>query len=150
MNDGDPAPSSASPEPTDGQIAALDPCDLLTPAAKSTLGVTGSPEPDETRSAKVCQWKVAKESVADGYTYAVAIFPRLGIDKVVADGEKKELTIGPRRAVESLRGGGAACAVSIEITPTSRVDVQANGGPTGPALCPMVLDAARLLEPELP
>ncbi|EWC58567.1 hypothetical protein UO65_6168 [Actinokineospora spheciospongiae] len=43
--------------------------------------------------------------------------------------------------------------VSIELTATSRVDVSGigTGGTMEPAvLCPKVLDAAKLVEPELP
>ena len=144
--------TSDSVEPTsetNGDLAAVDPCDLLTPSMKTTLGVTGEPQPEKTPSAELCQWSVDKGSIADSFTYGIAVFPRAGIDKVVAVGEKKEITVGSRKAIESLRAGGAVCAISIEVTPTSRVDVQASGG-DGAALCAPALEAAELVEPELP
>ncbi|MCG8914196.1 DUF3558 domain-containing protein [Actinokineospora sp. PR83] len=141
----------SQPPTSDNPLATLDPCDLFTPAAKTALGVTGSPQPDETRIAKLCQWKVAKETGAESYTFTVAAYPELGIDKVVATGEKKSLTMGTHRAVQSLGGPtGSVCAVALEVTATSRVDVLATGAGGGATLCPQVLDAAKLVEPELP
>ncbi|EWC61774.1 hypothetical protein UO65_2961 [Actinokineospora spheciospongiae] len=111
--------------------------------------MTGAAQPDETASSKYCQWATGTGTAAERFTYGVAVFPELGIDKVVADGEKKPLVVGQRKAVESLRSAGGVCAISIEVTPTSRVDVQAVGR-DGAALCPKVLEAAKLIEPELP
>ncbi|WP_110079405.1 DUF3558 domain-containing protein [Actinokineospora spheciospongiae] len=148
-------PSTASSQPpstSDGGLDTLDPCDLLTPAAKTALGVTGPPEPDETRIAKLCQFTVAKETAAESYALTVAIYPKLGIDKVNFINEKKSLTIGSHRAIQGYGSATSnACAVALEVTATSRVDVlgSGGGGPPG-SICPQVLDAAKLVEPELP
>jgi len=146
--------TSSQPSTSDEGLAALDPCDLFTPATKTALGVTGSPEPDETRSAKLCQFKVAKETGAESYTLAVAVYPKLGIDKVASTSEQKPLTIGSHRAIQSHGSANStACAVALEVTATSRVDVLgsgAGGGMRADVICPKVLDAAKLVEPELP
>lgn len=133
----------------DDTLASLDPCELFTSSARSALGVLGAPQPDETPSAKTCQWSLGTGTAAERFTYGVGIFPKLGVDKVNSTGPKKEITVGSRRAIESLGGGGAVCAISIEVTATSRVDVQATGR-DGASLCPKVLEAAKLVEPELP
>ncbi|MCG8914844.1 DUF3558 domain-containing protein [Actinokineospora sp. PR83] len=144
-----PTESSPSSEPDGAESpAALDPCELLTSSARDALGVTGAAQPDETPSARYCQWALGTGTAAERFTYGVAVFPGLGIDRVVADGEKKPLVVGARKAIESLRSG-ATCAISIEVTETSRVDVQATGR-DGASLCQKVLEAAKLVEPELP
>ncbi|WP_152552362.1 DUF3558 domain-containing protein [Actinokineospora spheciospongiae] len=154
-NKSDQATTSPSQPPTSDEGAdTLDPCVLFTPATKTALGVTGPAEPDETRSAKLCQWKVAKETGAESYTLAVAVFPKLGIDKVTSTSEKEPLTIGDHRAIQwHGTATSSSCAVSLELTATSRVDVLgsgAGGGMPPEVICPKVLDAAKLVEPELP
>ncbi|MCG8915167.1 DUF3558 domain-containing protein [Actinokineospora sp. PR83] len=144
------SPSTTSPDSGGGSLASLDPCEMLTDSQKSELGVTGQAEPDETTSAKYCKWRVdANPAVPGGYQLALAVFPELGLDRVNAVGEKTPVPVGSRRAIQSLRAGGGVCAISIEVTATSRVDVQASGG-DGKALCPAALDAAKVVEPELP
>ncbi|EWC61320.1 hypothetical protein UO65_3376 [Actinokineospora spheciospongiae] len=131
-------------------MASLDPCEMLTDAQKRTLGVTGEPKPNETTSSKYCQWQVDDNpAVPDGYALGVLVFPESGIDQVNAVGEKTPVTVGSRRAIQSVRAGGSVCAISIEVTATSRVDVQASGD-DAPELCTAALDAAKVVEPELP
>ncbi|MCG8920799.1 DUF3558 domain-containing protein [Actinokineospora sp. PR83] len=144
---------SGGPTRSGSSAASIDPCALFTPATKAALGVTGPAKPDETRIARFCQWKVDKGSIADSYHFTVAVFPELGIDQLVADGEKKSISVGSRRAVQAITQLNDVCMVSIELTATSRVDVTGigTGGTMEPAvLCPKVLDAAKLVEPELP
>ncbi len=108
------------------------------------------PKRSELPSSLLCQWIVRDDPVVDDrYTLGVVFFPEAGLDRVVANGEKIRLTLGARRAVQSLRGAGGGCAVSIEVTPTSRVDVQTTGQ-DGRALCPAAKRAAELVEPEIP
>ncbi len=60
--------------------------------------------------------------------------------------------VNSRRGIQSLGVGGSVCAVSIEVTATSRVEVTGTGAGSndGSLLCPKVQAAAELLEPELP
>lgn len=131
-------------------MASLDPCEMLTDSQKSELGVTGEAKPSKTTSSNLCQWQVDDNpAVPGGYALGVLVFPKLGIDRVVAVGEKVPVTVGSRRAIQSFGAGGSVCAISIEVTATSRVDVQASGD-GAPELCTAAMDAAKVVEPELP
>ena len=148
--------SSSAPRTTSsgpgggGSLATLDPCDLLSAESKTALGVTGAPKPEEFPSSKLCQWRVNDNpTVPDGFSLGVAVFPESGIDRVNATGEKVPVTVGARRAVRSSRSGGSVCAISLEVTATSRVDVQASGS-GDPALCTVAMEAAEVVEPGLP
>ncbi|WP_424184313.1 DUF3558 domain-containing protein [Actinokineospora sp. G85] len=152
---GEPTSSSRSTGPSpdsDDPLTSLDPCELPTPSMKTTLGLTKQPEFEDFKFATSCKWQVGEGAIANRYTLGFAIFPKSGLDKVVAFGEKKEVAVNSRRGVQSLGAGGSVCAVSIEVTATSRVDVAATGAGSndGSLLCPKVLAAAELIEPELP
>ncbi|MCG8920405.1 DUF3558 domain-containing protein [Actinokineospora sp. PR83] len=146
-----PRTTSSSPS-GDGSLSSVDPCELPTPSMKTTLGLTTTPESRDSSSSSLCQWQVGDGEIADRYNFGIAVFLKLGVDEVVAVGEKKEVKINSRRGVQSLRAGGSVCAVSIEVTATSRVDVQATGAGSndGSRLCPRVPAAAELIEPALP
>lgn len=141
--------SPTSTSDTSSPLAAVKPCDLLDSAAMSTLGITKPGQEDKIGKARGCQWRVDRASIADSYTFDIALFESLGIADVVGDGNPKPLTVGSRKAVQTLRGQNQGCAISIEVTAKSRVDVQAAGS-DGQKLCAPVLEAAKLVEPELP
>ncbi|WP_436492750.1 DUF3558 domain-containing protein [Actinokineospora sp. HUAS TT18] len=139
------APTSAADSP----LKAVNPCDLLDSSAMTKLGIKKPGEEDTVGKSRGCQWRVEKDSIADSYSIDIGLFETLGIADVKGDGNPQPLTVGPRKAVQTLRGQGSGCAISIEVTAKSRVDVQAAGS-SGEKLCPAVLEAAKLVEPELP
>lgn len=146
-----PGTTSSSPS-GDSPLISVDPCELPTPSMKTTLGLTKPPESRDSSSSSLCQWQVGDGEIANRYNFGIGVFLKRGIDEVVAVGEKKEIKVNSRRGIQSLGAGGSVCAVSIEVTATSRVDVQATGAGSndGSRLCPRVLEAAELIEPVLP
>ncbi|MBP2320955.1 hypothetical protein JOF56_001340 [Kibdelosporangium banguiense] len=80
---------------------------------------------------------------------SVAIFDELGLDDLVARGTPKPVTVGNRKALQSI-GGIDTCAISIELTNTSRVDTQGTAGGDEQKSCDIALKVARLVEPKLP
>ncbi|WP_233158360.1 DUF3558 domain-containing protein [Actinokineospora bangkokensis] len=144
------APSASGSAPVD--LVDLDPCALVTPSIRSRLGVRGEADEGGTASARSCQWTVERGSARDSYVLGVAVFPTLGLDEVSASGGVADVEIGGRRALRSLRLNGTVCAISLELTATSRVDVQANSATQrdGALLCPRAEEAAGLIEAELP
>lgn len=94
-------------------------------------------------------WRVEKDSIADSYAVAVALFHDRGIKDVIPNGEVKKLTVGKHEAVQYIGGSGGTCAIALAVTEKSRIDVQASGR-TGEKLCAPALEAAKLVEPELP
>lgn len=115
----------------------------------SSLGVTGEPKEGTSKSVPSCQWRVTKASVKDSYTIAVGIYERRGLKDIVASGQIQKIQVGSRQAAQYLGEGGAHCAVALEVTASSRVDVLATGD-SADKLCGPVLEAAKLVEPELP
>lgn len=147
-------PSTSKPPKTtktsaENPVADLQPCELISSAAAKTLGITGAPKEDDLAGTRICQWRVDKGSIADSYTLGVGIFDDLGIKDVVANGEVKKLTVGNREAVQYFGASGGTCSIALMVTEKSRVDVQASGR-TGEKLCAPALEAAKLVEPELP
>ncbi|WP_268891338.1 DUF3558 family protein [Actinokineospora pegani] len=149
---GTPSTSTDSSPKGDNPLISLDPCTLPTPSMKTTLGLTKTPQTLTLPSSKSCSWQVGDGEISNRFNFSIAIFPKTGIDDVVADGEKKPVTVGSRRAIQSLRAASGVCAISIEVTATSRVDMQATGAGSndGSLICPKALAAAELIEPELP
>lgn len=145
---GMPTKSTSPPEDTN-KLKDLDPCELISASSAATLGITGQPEPGGRGDSRNCLWRVRKDSVADSYTIGVGLFEKLGLKDVIAEGEIKPIRIGDHEAGQSMRGQGGTCAVTIAITEKSRVDVQASGG-DGSKLCSPALEAAKVIEPELP
>ncbi|SDI63712.1 Protein of unknown function [Actinokineospora alba] len=150
---GSPSPTTKSsatkPSTDESPLKSVDPCDLLDASAMRTLGIAEPGEDATVGKSRGCQWRVDKGTTTDSYSIDVGLFETLGIKDVRGDGAPKPVTVGSRKAVQTLRGGGSGCAISIEVTEKSRVDVQAAGA-SGEKLCPAVLEAAKLVEPELP
>lgn len=130
-------------------MAKLQPCELISSAAATALGITGPPKEDDLAGTRICQWRVEKGSITDSYALGVAIFHDMGIKDVVPNGEVKNLTVGKHEAVQYFGASGGTCAIAIAVTEKSRIDVQASGR-TGEKLCAPALEAAKLVEPELP
>ncbi|WP_245378173.1 DUF3558 family protein [Kibdelosporangium banguiense] len=126
-----------------GPMADVAPCSLLTSTEVAEL--QAGPSKEETiNKARACRFTEAK-----GFTMSVAIFDELGLDDLVARGTPKPVTVGNRKALQSI-GGIDTCAISIELTNTSRVDTQGTAGGDEQKSCDIALKVARLVEPKLP
>ncbi|WP_189209240.1 MULTISPECIES: DUF3558 domain-containing protein [Actinokineospora] len=157
-------PESAGPasrtqaEPTRGTttepaqetpLAAVEPCDLLTAAGQSAMAVTGEGQSRKVGSARYCEWRVRKGSVRDSYTISVGVWEGLSIDGAVSERPVRPLRVNSRAAVEGIGVQGGSCFVALAVTDSSRVDA-AVVGDDGEKLCPLALELAELVEPELP
>jgi hypothetical protein len=124
-------------------MADISPCSLLSSADLAALRAGPSTE-ERLNNARACSFYKA-----DGFTMGVAIFDELGLDDLVSRGTPKEVTVGKRKALQSI-GGIDTCAISIEVTKTSRVDTQGTAGGDEQKSCDIALRVARLVEPKLP
>jgi hypothetical protein len=124
-------------------MANVAPCSLLTSA--ETAELRAGPGKDQTLN----QGRACLFQEASGFSMTVAIFDELGLDDLVAQGPPKPVTVGNRKAVQSIRGIDT-CAISIELTKTSRVDTQGTAGGDEEKSCDIALRVARLVEPRLP
>lgn len=158
---GDPVPRPAAgnggsqdrtitAEPTGRtSLAAVDPCGLLTPSGQSAMAVTDDGQAKERGGARYCEWRVRKDSIADSYTIAVGVWEDRGVDHAVSERAVRHLEVNSREAVEGVGAAAASCFVALAVTETSRVDA-AVVGTDGEQLCPVALELAELVEPELP
>ncbi|SES26214.1 DUF3558 family protein [Actinokineospora terrae] len=141
--------TNGRPQPDPRALQAAQPCDLLPAAALRPLGVTGVGKPASTSKARQCEWRVDKGTVAESYTIAVVIYESTGVADIKTDKEIEYLNVGAHSAARFFTRGSAGCALGLEITPTSRVDVQVTGEDPE-ALCGPALEAAKQVEPALP
>lgn len=141
-----PQTSSEVPRPP-GPLAGVDPCSLVTAAEVAELK-SGPGVAERIGSARMCTYK-RPYSGGDGFVIGVAIFDELSLDEVVAHDTPKPVTVGKRRAVQSI-GGFFTCAVTMEVSPTSRVDTQGTTGRKDERACELALQLARMVEPKLP
>ncbi len=145
-----PAPSSTkSTTATQSALDDVEPCELISASDAKNLGITTAPREESTGGSRSCRWRVQKGSIADSYEISVALYSRVGMKDIDADGEIVPLKVGSHDGAQSIRGGGAGCAVTIGIGDSSRADVLLVGG-DGAKLCAPALDVAKLVEPELP
>jgi hypothetical protein len=124
-------------------MADVAPCSLLTSAEVTAL--QAGPSKEETlNKGRSCRF-----TKGDGFVMSVVIFDELGLDDLVAQGPPKPVAVGNRKAVQSIRGIDT-CAISLELTKTSRVDTQGTAGRDEEKSCELALRVARLVEPKLP
>jgi hypothetical protein len=131
------------PSAAKSPIASVAPCSLLSAAEVADLRA-GPGKDEKVREARACTF-----NEGDGFVMGVAIYDELGIDDVVAHGEIKPVPVGAHKAVQWL-GGIDTCAVTLEITKTSRVDLQGTAGGNEQKSCDLALKVAKLVEPRLP
>jgi hypothetical protein len=124
-------------------IANISPCSLLSPAEVTELQAGPSKE-ERLNKGRACSFYEA-----EGFTIGVVIFDELGLGDLVSRDTPKEVTIGKHKALQSV-GGIDTCAISIEVTKTSRVDTQGTAGRDQKKSCELALRLARLVEPKLP
>ncbi|MFD5828488.1 DUF3558 family protein [Lentzea sp. NPDC060358] len=143
--DSPPTTSGSAPAPSSGSsgIAAVEPCSLLKSEDMAKLGLT----PAERVDANSCQWRTPDRTLVRLNTY-----PALGMKDIVPgpQSELSDLEVGTHKAKlikKSLTS--TACAMSIELTSSSRVDINATGMKLE-ATCPAVQIVAEAIEPNLP
>jgi len=138
--------STASP--STAILSTVDACGLVPPAVVTSLGASGPGQDHHNYGifASDCEWQVPGR-----YAFGVAITTAAGIDNVAADGAKTPVTVGDgrHRAIQS-RSGVHACAISIEVTGTSRVDTQASPSGHSAEPCRVAKALANAVEPRLP
>ncbi|WP_424188926.1 DUF3558 domain-containing protein [Actinokineospora sp. G85] len=149
------ASTSAATEPTTSttgaDLTSLDPCSLLTADAKAELKVSGPGDPDKLPSGKSCAWQVSSAaSGGNGFVLGTVVFPELSLEQVNSHGPTTEITVGSRRALKSTGAGGSVFAISLEVTPSSRVDVSSTIGAGEEEAWARVQRLAELVEPRLP
>jgi hypothetical protein len=131
-------------------LAGLDPCALLTASGKAKLGITTEGEHRDILASRGCQWRVRLPQAT--YLFTVGLLDKAGIEKIPSEVAVEKIpNIGDHQAVLGKGAGGTTgCGVSLGITDSSRVDTQVVAGTDVDKACELVMQLARLVEPELP
>ncbi|MFC6094621.1 DUF3558 family protein [Saccharothrix lopnurensis] len=152
---GEPTPRStgttagSAAAPGDNALAGVKPCDLLTDAEVSGLGLTPPGSPDDLAGKEICEWKVSGNGGLS--VGAEAAVDDLGLDRAATS----PIKVGEYDAVREQAPNGAAylCTVAIEVTESASMVVISNltaGSTDTAAACARATDAAELIAPKLP
>jgi hypothetical protein len=134
------------------QLAAIQPCDLLSSSQVSQNGLT-SEGSSSGSGARSCKWKNTTADSGFGYVVSANIRDQQGISDINTDGVTvTNDPIGKHQARQAKDSdGGDGCMVSIAVTDSSRVDVQANDGNSDLNQASQLANQfATLIEPQLP
>lgn len=140
-------PTSTSSETTSiptANLADTDPCTLLTKAELAQLQPKREPERQKRSLVDSCNLRLP------GYAAGVDIRTDVGLSEVRANGGQiTDTTINGRKAKQvSGQVAGNGCLVALDVTESSRVDVQVAGD--GTEQCAKAKQIAELVAPKLP
>lgn len=138
--------TTATSSPTKANsLADTDPCELLTDADRSSLGVTKTEGPEKLGTARICRFRTPEGGFTPG------IRTNVGLAGVVVKGPVTDIAVGSHQAKQMRSDDTGGCTVFIGVTASSRVDVvvQDRQGDQDEA-CELALRAAKLIEPNLP
>jgi Protein of unknown function (DUF3558) len=139
----EPPETSETETETSSGAASLEPCELLSPEDLAALSL-GPGEEDAAAGARSCSWQTA-----GGQVVGADIWDDLGIGDVQSKSTPQPKTVGSHKATQYV-GELGACAVAIELTATSRVDVIGVADGDLAKACQIANDAANLVERKLP
>ncbi|WP_106616998.1 DUF3558 family protein [Saccharothrix carnea] len=135
--------TTSSSKPSDGgeSLADLDPCAVLE-SVKSQLDLSNIEKVDE----KECGAEVSTTAY-----FGLTKQPELAIADAVGDGKKTDVPIGSHKAkLVEAPAGKNSCLLTIEVAPTSRVDIIAVANASGAEACELATRVATAIEPKLP
>lgn len=149
---GGTAPTTTSAASDSNALADVKPCDLLTDAEVTGLGLKNPGEADRTGGTETCNWL---QGGGNGGVL-VGIRPEEGFADLDYEGRKTEpIEVGKYNAtkIEAPLGGAYGCDVVISVTESSSVQVVGTISATSTdtaAACKRATDAAELIAPKLP
>jgi hypothetical protein len=145
-----PPATSVTSAPAPAGLAALAPCELLSPVDRSTAGLTSAGQDKTIGTARACDWT---ETGSFGLTITLDDTTALA-DLQVDKGTGTKLTVGGHQAVKvsDPSAGDGTCAMLLAAGASASVQVDvtnANFRDTALA-CRRAATVAGLIEPKLP
>ncbi|CAL9668861.1 hypothetical protein SUDANB95_07344 [Actinosynnema sp. ALI-1.44] len=137
-------PTTTSSSGTGGDLASFDVCAAMQ-AAAGQFPLTEI-EPDGKRQSCNAEWGTSA-------TVGVTAYPTLGVADFVPgpSSQFSDITVGSHKARKvTAPGSASSCAVTIEITSKSRVDVVAIANASQDEACDAAQKLAEAIEPKLP
>jgi hypothetical protein len=139
-------PTRTSRATANGPLAGTSPCELVSDADRTRLGLGRASEEGTEAYARYCQFTAVE------FTAAVNIYDELGPDKQAdgAKGRKPVPTVGRHDAQQWIHAGGT-CVVSIATSTTSTVDATVTDiDGNDQRSCDAAMKLAQVVEPKLP
>ncbi|MBP2321280.1 hypothetical protein JOF56_001665 [Kibdelosporangium banguiense] len=133
----------APPKTTSTSIAKDDPCTLLTSAEASSLGFGAGKIKNVPGGLKQCEWRTDKAGEGVGVGYG-----RNPLDVL----KGQEVEVGRHKAVKlppDPVSGGCNVAVGLPDS-TTLILVGTSGNGNDEAVCPLVIQVAKTIDPKLP
>jgi hypothetical protein len=146
----DGSPTTTSGDGASAELAAIDPCTLLTQAQLDQYGLSKR-DSGSLAGARQCTWgRMVDANGKGGYAVGPAIWDHQGLKDINTDGQivTDGLSVGKHPARQAKQANGNACFVAIGVTESSRVDVVVAGSPD--EACGLANQFAKLIEPQLP
>ena len=139
-------PPAASP----AALAALDPCELLSPQDRSTAGVSVLGKPKDIAGTRACDW-----TVPGTFGVTVTLDEKHGLAGLeVAKKTATKTTVGthPALKVADKQAADGTCAVLLGVGEGAsvQIDVSNTGFSDTPLACRRAGTVAGLVEPKLP
>jgi hypothetical protein len=143
---GTPSPATGAPS----SLAVLKPCELLSPAERSTAGLTSLGKDKTVGAARVCDW-----SETGAFGMSITLDDRSGLSGLTVGRKTATATkVGAHKAVQAADRAAAdgTCAVLLGVGDSASVQVDvSNTNFSNTALaCRRAGTVARLIEPKLP
>ena len=132
------------------ELAAVDPCTLLTQAQLDQFGLHMRDSGD-LGGARQCSWGRAIDTNGKGgFVVGPVIWDNQGLKDINTDGQivTDGMTVGRHQARQAKQAEGLACFVAIGVTDSARVDIVVAGSPD--EQCGLANQFAKLIEPRLP
>ncbi|WP_084477437.1 DUF3558 family protein [Actinokineospora enzanensis] len=144
------APSTTKTSTNSSPLAALKPCELLTDAAKSQLGITGSGSELKLGGARTCEYRIRGEN--ETTIFSAQLWDRAGLSSLSGNPNNTDVPdIAGRKSIQTAQGGGAGtCAVSISVTDHAMAAASVVAGVDTTKACQLARQTVELMEPQLP
>lgn len=136
---------------TGDPLASVDPCTLLDPALLSQNQLVKS-KSGIAAGARFCDWVSGPTATSVGYSVSVNVYDHAGLgDLSTAGFSITDHAVGQHQGRLSTPTAGDTCVVSMEMSPTSRVDVVgADGAAVVATSCKIATLIAPSVEHQLP
>ncbi|KAA9153811.1 DUF3558 domain-containing protein [Amycolatopsis acidicola] len=144
-----PTVAAAGPSPSATGLAALAPCELLTPVERSTVGLTSAGTDKAIGSGRACDWT---ETGTFGLT--ITLEDAAGLDDLQVGKGGGKTTVGEHQAIKvsDRSAGDGTCAMLLAAGDKSsvQIDVTNSNFHDTTLACQRAQTVAKLVEPKLP
>ncbi len=152
-------PSRSATAPTSGTggdessvpnpLADIDPCSLLSNDELSEYGTFPPGKRDDRGVGRVCEFQKDRDPTEPGRVISVNLREQQSVEDVLEQGYGVQRAESDGRRYARVPGAGA-CLIAIEVTATSRADINVIATEGRQKSCEIADEVGALIEPKLP